>query len=69
MSTESVRKALDGILNDWATTEGVTVAWENVASDVALQAPFVMPFLLPVETANVGVAISDNQDFSRNLSS
>ena len=64
MSAESVRKALDGILNDWAATEGVTVAWENVASDVALQAPFVMPFLLPVETANVGVAISDNQDFS-----
>lgn len=64
MSIENIRQALDGILNTWATTNSVPVAWENLSSSAALSAPYVMPFLLPVETASVGVAISDNQDFT-----
>lgn len=64
MSIENVRAALDGILSDWATANSVPVAWENLATGSALSAPYVMPFLLPVETVGVGLAIGDNQDFT-----
>jgi hypothetical protein len=64
MSIENIRSALDGILNDWSGVESVPVAWENFASTTVLATPFVSPFLLPVETGNAGISISDNQDYT-----
>ena len=64
MSTENVRVALDTILNAWSAAENIPVAWENLATGSELSAPYVEAFLLPAETTTVGVAISDNQDYT-----
>lgn len=64
MSIENVRDALEGILESWAVTNSVPVAWENQTINPALDEPYVMSFLMPVETVEVGRALDDSQDFN-----
>lgn len=55
MSAELVRRALETALDTWATTNGLSVAWENVEFEPTVGTMYARAFMLQADTVSRGI--------------